>query len=100
MGKSLGTDLEKQKPTLPLIRLLAGCTADERRELIEWVASPDTAARERLRSSLERNQAFEYARAKANAYAAAARQEIEQLPESPAREVLLALGEMVVSRQD
>ena len=39
MGKSLGTDLEKQKPTLPLIRLLAEASGGQRAEIIDLLSS-------------------------------------------------------------
>jgi octaprenyl-diphosphate synthase len=100
MGKSLGTDLEKQKPTLPVIHLLAEQAPAERRELVDLATSADRAARQRLRSRLERNGALVYTRAMAERYAAAARAEIRDLPPSPARDVLTTLTELVVSRQD
>jgi octaprenyl-diphosphate synthase len=100
MGKSLGTDLEKQKPTLPLIRLLADRPPRERREIVELATSGDLADRHRLQVLLERNDAFAYARTKAGSYAAAAQEELLRLPPSPARDALSILAELVVSRHD
>jgi octaprenyl-diphosphate synthase len=100
MGKSLGTDLEKQKPTLPLIRLLSQCSADERAELIELLSSQNRADRQQVNLWLERSDALQYTRDKAVEYARAARDEASRLPAGAARDVLVSLTELVVSRQD
>ncbi len=100
MGKSLGTDLEKQKLTLPLIRLLSQSTASERAEIREILSSPSRADRGQIMLWLERGDALSYARDMARAYADQARLEAEILPTGDARDVLVALSELVVSRQD
>ncbi len=100
MGKSLGTDLEKQKLTLPLIRLLSQSTADERAEIRELLSSPSRADRSQIKLWLERGDALAYARETARSYAEQARAETTQLPSGEARDVLAALSELVVSRQD
>jgi octaprenyl-diphosphate synthase len=97
-GKSLGTDFEKQKLTLPLIRLLA-------------VAPPATAARARsvlaearpegrriLRDDLEQSGALDYAWDRARHHATLAIAGLEALDESPATSILRALGHYVVRR--
>lgn len=100
MGKSLGTDLEKQKPTLPLIRLLAESAPEARTEIVKVLSENDRAARRQIHQWLERSDALQYTRDKAKAYAQAARKDAARLADSPARDVLLALSELVVSRQD
>lgn len=100
MGKSLGTDLEKQKPTLPLIRLLADSSADQRTELVELLSSRNRADRQQINVWLERSDALTYTRDKALWYARAAHDELRHLPAGPARDVLVSLTELVVSRQD
>jgi octaprenyl-diphosphate synthase len=100
MGKSLGTDLEKQKPTLPLIRLLAESTPRERAEIIELLSSKSRADRSQVGLWLERSRALDDARDTARSFADAAREETAHLPPGPARDVLAALAELVVSRQD
>jgi octaprenyl-diphosphate synthase len=100
MGKSLGTDLEKQKPTLPLIRLLAESNAAERSEIIELLTSKNRADAQQINAWLDRGDALRYTRDKARAYAALAQEDALRLPPSPARDVLVALCELVVSRQD
>ena len=100
MGKSLGTDLEKQKLTLPLIRLQAQSTPAERAEIRELLSSTNRADRSQIKLWLERGDALAYARDMAVAYADQARAETEHLPAGEARDVLVALSELVVSRQD
>jgi octaprenyl-diphosphate synthase len=100
MGKSLGTDLDKQKPTLPIIHLLQRCSPAERSEVIALVASHDRTARGRLRAWLAESDSLGYSRRMAEQYAAAACDETGQLVPSPARDVLVTLTELVVSRQD
>ncbi len=101
MGKSLGTDLQKQKPTLPVIRLLAESTPRQRAEMIELLSSSNhKLAREQLNIHLERSDALQYTRQKAQAFADAAKEDLRQLPAGQARDVLVALTELVVCRQD
>ncbi len=100
MGKSLGTDLEKQKLTLPLIRLLAQSMPAERTEIREILSAPSRTDRGQIMLWLERGDALVYARDMARAYADQARLETEILPPGEARDVLVALSELVVSRQD
>jgi octaprenyl-diphosphate synthase len=100
MGKSLGTDLDKQKPTLPLIRLLATSSAGRRAELIELLTSGDPGARQEINLSLEREGALAYARDAAADFARRARDELRLLPGSPSRDVLAALAAQVVDRRD
>jgi octaprenyl-diphosphate synthase len=100
MGKSLGTDLEKQKPTLPLIRLLAGCTERQRAEIIELVSSGTRSDAGELNVWLERSGAMQYAHDKARWYARLARDDARRLPASAARDVLVELTERVVTRGD
>jgi octaprenyl-diphosphate synthase len=96
-GKSLGTDLAKQKPTLPLIHTLREATPDDRHRLLELLTS-EQAIPALLQPYLTRYGGLEYARNRAQEYAAAARRRLQCLPPSPAKDVLLMIGEFVVAR--
>ena len=98
-GKSLGTDLLKQKPTLPLIRLLSGADGAERRELVAILSRPDDRHRDALKPLLERSDAISYSRRKATWFVRRATQELPCLPTSPAVEPLRQLADFVISRQ-
>ncbi len=97
-GKSLGTDLEKQKLTLPLIRLLATAppaTADRVRRLL---AEGNPEHRSELRPELEDSGALDYAWGRAQHHAAQALDALESLAESAAKNVLRNLTHYVVRR--
>ena len=98
MGKSLGTDLDKQKPTLPVIWALQSADGDQRDDLEKILFSNAGNRRQELLPWLERFQALDYARDKAKWYAQRAHQQLEQLDESPAVEVLRSLCDYVVMR--
>jgi octaprenyl-diphosphate synthase len=97
-GKSLGTDLEQQKLTLPLIYLLTSSGAALAGRVRQILDSPDNHKREALRPLLIEGGGLEYARRRAEGLAAEAREELTCLPPSPCRSVLEALTERVVHR--
>jgi octaprenyl-diphosphate synthase len=96
-GKSLGTDLEKQKPTLPLIRALELASPADRQALLDIVQGEERRG-DLLAPYLRRYAALEYARQRALGFAQRARRRLDALPASPARDVLAAMTEFVVSR--
>lgn len=98
-GKSLGTDLEKRKATLPLIRTLELADEAERAEITAICLGESVQPREALQPWLERFAAIEYARDKAQAYAERARQELAPLGSNPALEVLRNLTDFVLARR-
>ena len=98
-GKSLGTDLQKQKMTLPLIRLLSLATADERTNLIALLSDSRQSRREVLLPRLEQTGSLEYARSRAQHYAQTAATHLSTLPDTPARDTLRQLTEFVVLRR-
>ena len=99
MGKSLGTDLEKSKPTLPLIRLLSQASVSDRAELESILALPSEPRREALLARLRESDALQYAEEKAQFYADQAGQLVADLPASDAQQTLQKLPEFVVSRR-
>lgn len=96
-GKSLGTDLEKQKPTLPIIRALELATPADREEMLELLTGDDRRP-QLVAPYLDRYDALDYARDRASSFAESARRRLDQLPPSPAREILTLMTEFVVSR--
>ncbi len=97
-GKSLGTDLEQQKMTLPLIRLLAHGPeglADRVRQILRSSAGNK---RELLKPCLVESDGIDYARRRAEELAVRARRELNCLPPSPCRSILEAITERVIHR--
>lgn len=96
-GKTLGTDLEKQKLTLPVIRLLATAPPAVAQTVRALIAEP-LPDRRRLRPLLESTGALEYAWDRAHEFAENAEAALDLIPESPAREILRGLARYVVGR--
>jgi octaprenyl-diphosphate synthase len=99
VGKSLGTDLVKQKATLPLIRLLNQVSPDERKEVIALLSASGNHRLQSLRSWFDRTNAIQYARMRAASFARLAAEELDLLPPSPAVDCLRGIAEFVVNRQ-
>lgn len=98
-GKSLGTDLEQLKPTLPLIRLLATLKPNDRTQVVDLLTATDGRRRERLLPWLEKSDGLSYARERALRYARAAQEDLQRLEPGPARDALHLLAESVVRRE-
>jgi len=98
VGKTLGTDLAQQKLTLPIIRLLNNNTGPAREQLIALLESgSEEDCREIARQSREQG-AIDDSIATARECAEAARQCLQVLPPSPARDVLMQLPAMSIDR--
>ncbi len=98
-GKSLGTDLLKQKATLPLIRLLSQATGSDRAEVLEVLSDSGNHHRDALRPLMERFGAIDYARRKALWYSQRAGEQLDLLPMTKSSEMLQQLTEFVVNRR-
>jgi octaprenyl-diphosphate synthase len=109
-GKSLGTDLAKQKPTLPIIRALELATPTDRAAMLELLNDGDgtrlgregeAPAEPRIRSLapyLTRYDALDYAKSRGQSFADRARQRLDHLPPSASRDVLAVMTEFVMNR--
>ena len=97
-GKSLGTDLAKQKPTLPVIRLMQLLDEYRRQELTQLLESGSDHRREVLLPLLHRYEAIGYAVERAKHYAERARRQLDGIPHNPAAESLRRLTHFVVNR--
>src|SRR5262249_28828788 len=97
-GKSLGTDLEQQKLTLPPIRRRDGAPAEVGTRLRQILAAPGNHKRAALAPLLAASDALGYARRRAEEFAAQARAELACLPPSECRALLELLTDRVVHR--
>jgi octaprenyl-diphosphate synthase len=97
-GKSLGIDLEQQKMTLPLIRLLGEAPGETALRLRHILASPGNHKREALRPFLVESGALRYAARRAEEFAGWARAELDCLPPSECKTILETLTDRVVHR--
>jgi octaprenyl-diphosphate synthase len=97
-GKSLGTDLEQQKMTLPLLRLLALSPSAAGVRLRQVLARTGNHKREALHPYLADSDALDYSYRRAEEFARRARTELACLEPSPCRSILEVLSERVVHR--
>jgi octaprenyl-diphosphate synthase len=101
MGKSLGTDLDKGKLTLPVIRLLREAPPAERRELQEVLSSrrsPEERRNVVLRRIRERD-ILTYCTRRAADFLEEAKAGLRRFPDSPSLDCLLSLADFVLERR-
>jgi octaprenyl-diphosphate synthase len=97
-GKTLGTDLEQQKLTLPLIRLLRTVPASTAEVIRTILTDPQADRRRELRPYLEDTGSLEYAWDCAQEFTTRATSLLEVLPDSAAKAVLGSLATFIVRR--
>ena len=97
-GKSLGTDLVKQKTTLPLIRLLSELDAQDREKVIELLGDPANHRKEVLGPWFDRTDAIAYAQTRAHDFLQSAIERLAGLDDSEAVTSLRALAEFAINR--
>jgi len=97
-GKSLGSDFEKQKLTLPVIHLMANSSPARCQRVRDLLQNPSKEARLELRGLLDQSDSVEYSHRRAFEYAAAARAQLACVPESTARSLLEELTEFASQR--
>lgn len=99
VGKTLATDLERGRVTLPVIRVLAAATAAERPALAErLLRAHGQAAVEAARQLIIDRGGLASATATARDQAASAKAHLALLPDNPARAQLAQLADFVVAR--
>jgi octaprenyl-diphosphate synthase len=98
VGKSLGTDLQKAKLTLPLLRLRDKAAPADRRRLLEAIRSGDPDARRKLKPLLEEYGAIASARRTAEDLVARAARSLGALPDVPERALLARCADYVLAR--
>jgi octaprenyl-diphosphate synthase len=98
VGKTLGIDVQKGKLTLPIINFLQTAPREHRTLLRSLLKSNDSDKVERIRNLILPSPSVEYAAGKAKALITRARAAIATLPDSPARQLLDAIAEFVITR--
>lgn len=97
-GKSLGTDLSQQKPTLPLIRALQVASPDQRQTILNAVHDSAPTSTETLRTLFQDLGVLTYTRDRAQQAAQQALEQLADLAPSPAATSLRTLATFVVQR--
>ncbi len=99
IGKSLGTDLVKQKPTLPLIRLLNQSPPEQRAEMVEILSTTTEHHRDALKPWLEKSDAVSYSMRRATEFVEAAADELRAIPDAPSKDSLVGIAQFVIDRR-
>lgn len=98
VGKTLGSDLEKCKLTLPLIHFRDTAPPEHQALLRSLLSGPDADRVEKIRNLILPSDSLAYARQRAEHYVARARAALKTLEESEARRTLKLMADFVISR--
>lgn len=99
VGKTLGTDIQQGKMTLPIIRLLDVVNETERAQLVSILEGPSDQRVDAIRPWLDACDSREYTWRTAKRYQEAAIAQLGALPESPAKDCLQRIAEFSVNRR-
>jgi octaprenyl-diphosphate synthase len=98
VGKTLGSDIEKGKMTLPMIHFLRTAPAEHQALLRSLLRSPDADKAERIRNLILPSKSIEFAKNRARLLVDRARGALADLPESESKRVLDAMAGFVINR--
>lgn len=98
VGKTLGSDIEKGKLTLPMIHFLKTAPREHGQLLLSLLESRERDKGEKIRNLILPSTSIQYARDAARRHIDRARSAIAELPESEARRSLDTMAEFVVTR--
>lgn len=99
VGKTLGTDLATQKPTLPVLHALETVSNEERAAWKNRLSNPDERLARDVMEFVKGTGALEYTQSFALRYCDLARHQLSFFPMSDARESLEHSLEFVVTRK-
>ncbi len=98
VGKTLGTDLEQGKITLPIIRLLRTSSTEDQQRILEILNGPPQSRRQEILPWMERSDAYQYTLDAAVSYKRQAIAALSSLPDSSASNCLREIAEFSVRR--
>ena len=100
-GKTIGTDLEEGKVTLPLIKVLKECTEEER-SVVSDLLTCETLKEGDLEVALDlinKYGGLDYTLLKAKERIAMAKEDLSSFPDSDEKNALLGLADYVIERE-
>lgn len=96
-GKTIHSDFEKEKMTLPTIHFLRQCPKQQRNRAIEILSNKQTSCYPELAKQLDRQGSIDYARQRASQYVEKARGAMPHTPEKQIHNLLQELAAFVLS---
>ena len=99
VGKTLGTDIEQGKMTLPLIYLLENSSERVQEQIVSILTGPSEARLSAIRPLLEASDAKDYTESIAQRFRRDAIEALDVLAPSQAKESLLTLADFAVDRR-
>ncbi len=99
VGKTLGTDLEQGKITLPLIRLLQTSSPSDRDQIESIISGPSDQRVAAIRPWLDRSDARQYTSATARRFQSKAIECLSVLEQSPSKTSLELIARFAVDRR-
>ena len=98
-GKPAGGDLNEKKLTLPLIHALREAPKGEGKDILAMIRSGGKKMKvERVVEFVRRYGGLDYAAARAEHYAVAARKQLDIFPDTPGKRSLTAFADFVIER--
>lgn len=98
VGKTLGTDLQQGKWTLPILRLMQTATEHELTQIRSILSGPAECRVEQLMPMIDASDARQYTRQVAELYRDHACESLDCLVNSPAKRALIDLATFSISR--
>jgi len=101
IGKPRGIDIKEKKMTLPLIYALSKAESKDRRRFIKYIKK-DSKNSQKVKEIIDyvvKSGGIEYAQEKMLEYKSKAIKQLDIVPDSPAKESLLALVDYIVERE-
>ncbi len=101
LGKPVGSDIALGKSTLPILYALRNSGERDRETLLKILRAGRVSREdlEKIREIATRSGAVKYAMDRAKHFVSLAREQLEVLPESPARRALEIIAEHIVERE-
>ena len=99
VGKTLGTDIEQGKMTLPLIRLLDTASDETRQRVLAILRGPSESRLQQIRPLLDASDAKSYTQRMAEKFRSDAVTAINSIAPSPSKDSLLAIANFAVDRR-
>ena len=98
VGKTLGSDIEKGKMTLPIIHFMRTAPREHRDLLLSLLQSGDPDRVEKIRNLILPSHSIQYAHDRAQHYIDLAHAALEPLPSTDAKQLLNSMADFVVTR--